>query len=330
MPTKTDSRILDDILSAIKNGQTFCLSGHRNPDADVVGSQLAMESLIRRLGPSKQVDILNCGYPPRSLSFLPGYTHVKSTDLVENDYDVVITFESSGEDRLGNIINLARQAKCVINIDHHLHNPNYGTINFVEPSTSSTAELIFKIFERSGLALSKDEATCIYTGLVADTGCFRYGNTNVQSHDIAGKLLMAGVPVAQVSEQTYMSRSKTAMKLLTHALSGQRLLFGDRVSMMRINEDFYREIDAQSDDTDEIVNAGLLMGSVVVSVLLKEKRNPDEVKVSFRSKGETDINQVARAFDGGGHKNASGCAIQGRLDDVESLITEKLKIIFPS
>src|SRR4051812_12804101 len=176
MPTivpPTDFRVVDEILSALKEHSTFSLSGHQNPDADVVGSQLAMASLIERLGPGKQVDIQNSGAAPASLAFLNGFQAVKNVDRVEKNYDVVIVFECSGADRMGNIIDLAKQAKKVINIDHHLHNPNFGHINFVEPATSSTAELIFKIFERSGLPLGRGEAACLFAGMTADTGWFR-------------------------------------------------------------------------------------------------------------------------------------------------------------
>src|ERR1044071_3978904 len=132
----TNLSILDDILRVLREGRTFCLSGHQNPDADVVGSELAMASLIERLGPGKKIDIANFGQPPKSLSFLSGFRSVQNVDRVEGTYDAVIVFECSGQDRMGNIIDLKKQAKNVINIDHHLHNPNFGTINSVEPTTS--------------------------------------------------------------------------------------------------------------------------------------------------------------------------------------------------
>ncbi len=154
----TDPRLLDQILGTLKEGQSFCLSGHQNPDADVIGSELALASLIRRLGKDKRIDIQNSGPVPRSVSHLPGVEVVKNVKKARRSYDTVIVFECSGADRMGNIVDFATQAKTVVNIDHHLHNPNFGHINFVEPATSSTAELIFKIMERSGLPLLKEEA----------------------------------------------------------------------------------------------------------------------------------------------------------------------------
>src|SRR5687768_9933058 len=204
----TDPAILDQILAVLKEGQTFCLSGHQNPDGDVIGSELAMASLIRRLDPRKQVHIQNAGPVPKAVSFLEGAESVQNVDRVDGFYDVVIVFECSGADRMGSIIDFGTQAGRVVNIDHHLHNPNFGHVNFVEPATSSTAELIFKIIDHSGLPLKTSEAIALYTGMVMDTGWFRYGNTNEQTHRIAARLLAAGVPVAELSERIYLSKSR--------------------------------------------------------------------------------------------------------------------------
>jgi phosphoesterase RecJ-like protein len=326
----TNADVVQQILSTLKSGQTFCLSGHQNPDADVVGSQLAMASLIERLGPGKKIDIVNFGAPPANLSFLPGYNSIRNSDRVEGHYDVVIVFECSGQDRMGNLIDLKTQAKTVINIDHHLHNPNFGHLNFVEPDTSSTAELIFKIYSQSKLPISRGEAMSMFAGLVADTGWFRYGNTNVQSLSIAGQLLAAGVPTADMAERLYMSRSETSMKLLGWCLTNMKVIHGGRVAVLSLPSKIFLDLHATSDDLEEIVNHGLKVDSVQASVFLREKKDSPDVKVSLRSKGNLDINQVARVFDGGGHKNASGCTVTGSLADVESRVLTELFHVLPS
>ena len=328
-PTPTNNAaILDEIVAALREGESFCLSGHQNPDADVVGSQLAMASLIRRLDAHKRIHIRNSGNPPRNISYLKGYDTVENVQQVNGVYDVVIVFECSGADRMGNIIDFKNQAKKVINIDHHLHNPNFGDINFVEPETSTTAELIFKIFEHARLPLTQDEAIAIFTGLVADTGWFRYGNTNPQSHRIASALLEAGVPVADLSERMYLSKSRAAIQLLAWVLTNMKLYHDNRVALLTIPEKVFRELGATPDDTDEVVNFGLQIESVVASILIKERTTPPSVKVSLRSKGNYDINQVARLFGGGGHRNASGCGMNVSLAEAESLLTKEIARIF--
>ncbi len=324
----TESSPVDRILDLLKEGQTFCLSGHQNPDGDVIGSELALGSLIKRLGSKKRVDIQNNGPVPKSVGFLPGANQIKNVKHVDGKYDVLIVFECSGADRMGGIINFETQVGKVINIDHHLHNPNFGHINFVEPTTSSTAELIFKIFDRSGLLLHADEAMCMFTGLVTDTGWFRYGNTNPQSLSIGSKLLATGFKIEDLSERIYLSKSKTALPLLSRVLAGMTLHYDDRMALLKLPESLFKEIGATPDDVEEIVNQGLQMETVVASVLLKEKTNPPAIKVSFRSKGNYDVNQVARVFGGGGHRNASGCTILQDLAEAEQSIIKEMRRVF--
>lgn len=324
----TDVTVIDKILSTLKAGKSFCLTGHQNPDADVIGSQLAMQALLKHINPSNKIDIQNCGPVPRSISFLPGIEAVKNVEKVSGNYDVLIVFECSGADRTGNIIDFQNQVKTVINIDHHLHNPNFGHINFVEPTTSSTAELIFKIYERSGYSMGIDEAVCLYTGLVADTGWFRYSNTNRQTMTIGSKLVEMGVPVATLAERFYMSRSKAGVALISWALGHVKLHLSDRVAIIAIPDKVMTELQATSDDLEELVNQGLQIGSVQASVLLREKTNPTHIKISLRSKGEYDINQIARTFDGGGHKNASGCRINSDLESAEKAILKEMPRVF--
>ncbi|MCB4756499.1 MAG: bifunctional oligoribonuclease/PAP phosphatase NrnA [Elusimicrobia bacterium] len=320
--------ILDDIINILKKERSFCLSGHENPDADVIGSQLAVANLIHRLDAQKTVEILNHGPLPSYLSFLPGFGTVKGVHRIEKTYDVVIVFECSGQDRMGRIINLNTQAKTIINIDHHLNNPRFGHINWVEPDTSSTSEMVFRLFEKLKFPLLPEEALCLYVGLVTDTGCFRYGNTNVQSHRVAADLIAAGVSVAAVSEKIYMSRSKAAMQLLTWALNHMEFTADDQIAILTLPEETVHRLEVQPDDMEELVNVGLLQKSVLISVLLKERANPPAVKVSFRSKGSADVQQIALRHGGGGHRNAAGCTIDGKTVNIrDPLLKELLTIL---
>lgn len=327
-PTTDSSSSLDAILDVLKTEKSFLISGHQNPDGDVIGSGLALKSLIERLNPKAEVEIQTSGAVPKSLFFLPGVDLVKNTTKIHRSYDVVVVLECSGAERMGNIIDFKTQAKKVINIDHHLHNPHYGHINIVEPATSSTSELIFKLYERARQPLSAAEATCLYTGLVTDTGWFRYGNTNKQSHEIAGQLLAAGVNVAAFAEHMFFSRSMASVRLLGWALSHMKLHFDNRVAVFSLSDDILKSIGATSEDTEDIVNFGLHIESVLVSVLLKEKSGPSIVKASLRSKGQTDINQVARKLGGGGHRNASGCSINANLSQAEEILLNEILSIF--
>lgn len=150
----------------------------------------------------------------------------------------------------------------------------------------------------------------------------------MQSHQIAAELLKAGVPVAELAERAHMSRTPAAMELLSWVLSHRKLYYNNRLAVLTLPEEVFRGAGAQPDDTDEIVNHGLMMDCVQVSALLKEKTGPSVVKISLRSKGDVDINQIARAFGGGGHKNASGCGMTCSLDEAEKALVAEMSRLF--
>ena len=163
---------------------------------------------------------------------------------------------------------------------------------------------------------------------MTDTGWFRYGNTNQQTHRIASALLAAGVPVAPLAEKIYMSRSPVALKLLAWVLDNMTLYCEGRVALLKIPHDVFQRLGATSDDMEELVNQGLQIKSVCASVLLREHVNPIKVKASLRSKDAFDINQVARVFGGGGHKNASGCVLEMSLMDAEHAVVKEMDRVF--
>lgn len=237
-------------------------------------------------------------------------------------------FECTELERTALKVDLKKHARHIINVDHHLFNANYGSINYVDPKASSTTDMVYKIIQHSGFPLTKDEALCIYAGLVTDTGWFKYGNTTPESHRIAAALLEMGVKVTDVYEKIQLGRSLAAVNLLGWALSHMDLFYEGRVAVMTIPRTVYEKNGATPDDMDEIVNYGLLMDKTVVSILLRE--NPDQisVKVSFRSKNAWDVNQIARSFGGGGHKNASGCTLNAPLSDSREKIIQSVAHLF--
>jgi phosphoesterase RecJ-like protein len=318
-------KIIRQILSAVKKGKTFLLSGHRNPDGDTVGSEVAFSSLLRRLG--KRVDMINLEPVPPALLFLPGARQIRSMQKVAKNYDVVIVFECSGADRMGNILDLDHQAKVVINIDHHAHHNFFGDINLIDAHASSNSEQLFRIFELARLPLTRNEAAALYVGMVTDTGRFQQDNTNPDSYRIAGQLLAAGAPVAEISRQLYATRSEAALKLLARALASLRLTEKGRVAVLKLSAQDFAETSTTLNDTEEIVNYGLMVPSVEAVVFLKE--DTKSILMSFRGKGSVDLCRVAVDLGGGGHRNASGCALKGSLSEVEQRVLKTLRLHLP-
>ncbi len=306
------NKIVGDILKAVRRGKTFFLSGHMRPDGDTVGSELAFASFLRRLG--KKVDIVNYDPVPPSLLFLPGVRAVKTAHRIKKHYDIAVIFECSGSDRMGNIIDLKTQAKTVINIDHHAHHSFFGDINLINPDASSNSEQLYYFFERARMPVTREEAMALYVGLVTDTGRFQQENCRAESHRVASELVRIGIPVADISRRLFSTRSPEALKLLGKILSALRLEEGGRIAILDVSIKDFAETGAGADDTDDIINYGLMIPSVEVSMFLRETGESDQIKVSLRGKGLVDLMKIAVSLGGGGHRNASGCTVPGPLN----------------
>jgi phosphoesterase RecJ-like protein len=320
-------RTVKQIVDVLQHNTSFLLTGHERPDGDTVGSELALASFLKSRG--KKVTVANIGPVPEMFMFLPGARAVRSAAKIPGNFDVAVIFECSGPERMGNIIDLKSQAGIVINVDHHVHHGLYGDINLIDAGASSNSEQLCQVFSLAGHSLTPSEATALYVGLVTDTGRFQQENTRPQSHLVAAHLMEAGVDVAHVFRHIYATRSPAALRLMSRALGSLRMAAEGRVSVLRLTRTDFSETGAQEDDTEDIVNQGLLPPTASVSFFLRELDNGSKVKVSLRGKGRVDLCRLAVSFGGGGHKNASGVTLKGTLDEVESKILNALTSQLP-
>jgi len=327
LPPKSRDKIIGQILAAVKEGKTFLLSGHHKPDGDTVGSELAFASLLRRL--HKKVEIVNAESVPKQLMFLPGVDKIQTRAKVDGSYDVVVVFECSGPERMGNIVDLDKQAGTVINIDHHAHHAFFGDINLINPFASSNSEQLFHVFAKAKMKITKDEAAALYVGLVTDTGRFQQENANPDSHRVAAGLLETGIDVADISLKLFGTRSESALKVLSRGLSSLSLEAGGRLAVMTIVPKDFTETGATAEDTEDIVNHGLLVPAVEAVVFVRPAEKPGEAKVSLRGKGRVDLCKVAVSFGGGGHKNASGCNLPGAVPEVARRLADAVAAALP-
>lgn len=318
MNLKQRNDLLAQICSVIKQNKTFFLSGHHKPDGDTVASELAMASMLSRL--RKSVVICNQEPVPSSLHFLPGIRKIRSAHKIDGTFDVAIIFECNSPERMGNIIDLKKQAKTVINIDHHLKHGDFGDINFVNSKASSNSEQLYYLFEKMGMPITRDEAKCLYVGIMADTGRFQHSNTNAETLRISSKLLEKEIQPHILVEKIYGTRSFPALKLLAHCLTDLKMSPDGKIARIKITKDDFSRTQSTEDETEEIVNYGLMIPSALISILLREGGQNGTVKVSLRSRRNVNVCRLAEQFGGGGHKYASGCKISGNIDDVSELL----------
>jgi phosphoesterase RecJ-like protein len=325
--TPSAQRNVRAIVDLFHKKKSFFITGHERPDGDTVGSELALAGFLKSRG--KRVTVANRGPVPSSCLFLPGARSIRSAPRIPGHFDVAVIFECSGPERMGNIIDLKRQADVVVNIDHHIHHGLFGDINLIDAGASSNSEQLCQVFAMAGHTLSQAEATALYVGLVTDTGRFQQENTRPQSHSVAAHLLEAGVDVADVYRHVYGTRSVAALKLMARALESLRLEASGRVSVIRLTRADFLKTQAQEDDTEDVVNQGLLPPTALVSLFLREEEGGRQVKVSLRGKGRVDLCRLAVSFGGGGHKNASGVTLEGTIERVEKQILSALVPVLP-
>lgn len=317
---------LKEFCEALKKHDRFLLASHVNPEGDAIGSLLAMDSLLRRLG--KQSTII-CEDPfPERLYCLPYrerwhvYNEMKDK---RGQFEALLVTDCPTLERIGKAKELMGPDTVVFNIDHHISNVNFGRYNFIRAQAAACGEVVFEIFKEMGMKLTKEEATALYVSLSTDTGSFKYSNTGVRAHQIAAELIQAGIDVDRINEELYATYSLNKIQLYSRLLDKVKTAFGGKVAWVAMDRADLQVSGGTYEDTEGFIDFLKYLKEVKVAFFLSEMENPNEVKVSFRSKGNYDVNQIATAFGGGGHKKASGCTIQAPLSEATDRVLQEVQ-----
>lgn len=295
------------VAERIRAGRNFLITGHRNPDGDALGSGIALQGLIRKMGKQARV-VVRDGFA-KPLYNIPGAKEVTISDSLPADYpaayDAVFAMECPEVERCGFPI----LPGPVVNIDHHLGNTMYGQINYLDVDAPSVGEMILQLNRHHlKLPLDGDIATAMYVSLGTDTGFFRYHNTTLRTFEAAEELVRAGVVPGDVSLWINESVTRGSVKLLGLCLNTMQLTDDGKIATLELPTRFFHEAGATPEDTEGIVNYGRMIDGVLVSALLKEG-DDSSTRVSLRAKPGVDVQAIAAMFGGGGHKAASGCTI---------------------
>ncbi|MDR2676767.1 MAG: bifunctional oligoribonuclease/PAP phosphatase NrnA [Endomicrobium sp.] len=315
---------LFDISKIIKQSKTFFIAGHIKTDGDSLGSALALTSVLTRLG--KKASVYYNDDVPDFLKFLKGSNLIKRSVMKTDVFDCAIILESFNFSRMGDIIS-RDQVKKIINIDHHLSHTNFGTVNYIVPSSSSVAELVFNILEYMEIKLTKDEAESLYTGILTDTGCFKYVNTTPSAHITCAKLMRYGLNADEIYEKIYEKKTINYLRLHGMALCSMKTIINNNVSYIILTRNMLNKSGAKDNDADNIINYTLEIDGIKIGCLFKEISN-DITKISCRSVRGFNILEIMRTFGGGGHKNAAGCIINSGINNSIRIISPYFKRMF--
>lgn len=319
--------------SLINNATNIVVTAHKNPDGDAVGSALALYHYLKNSG--KNVSAILPNSFPSFFNWLPGAEDIcifegeeaKATDLIE-EADLIFALDYNALHRTGDVKEILEKAKAdFILIDHH-QQPDQFTVNFSDVTACSTGQMIFQFcqaLEENLDWITEEICQGIYTGIMTDSGSFRFPSVTAETHEIIAAMKRTGFNHAHVHQQTFDTNEMSKLRLLGHSLSNKlELIEGCRAALISLSREELDGFNYKPGDTDGLVNYALSLAGVNMAVLIKEGNNI--VKMSFRSKGEFDVNTFAREhFSGGGHKNAAGGACFISFHETVNKVKETIK-----
>lgn len=309
----------------IKNSKNILLVSHINPDGDTLGSMCGMYSLIID-NYKKKCDMTTVSKIPETYEFLPYIKNVKSIEEFDlsREYDLVINLDVAAPDRCANALTLFQKAKNTVVIDHHETNTGYGNINIIIPEAAATAEVLAGISEKLNWGISLNSATCLYTGIVTDTGCFKFSNTTQKTMEYAGKLLSYGIDPSDIYQKCYESNSKDMVLFQSYSINKAKFINEDKIAYTVVYKKDLEKFNCNGEDfTDGLTEKLRAIKTTEIAFVVKEL-NSTISKVSMRSKSK-DIAQICAAFGGGGHKLAAGAVIKAAPERAVKLILEEIK-----
>jgi len=283
---------------------------------------LAFASLLKRF--NKKVFLYSYDPVPYFLKFLPNTDDIQIVQNIENKFDVAVILECSEITRFGIAMNIRSQVKTTISIDHHVYKNHWADLNWFDHSSSSVSEMIYFVYKYLKLSLTKEEAECIYTGIVTDTHNFTQANTTSQSHIITSELLKCGVEPTKVEKFVYRTKPLNALKLLGLALDKIKTERSGNIAYTSLTLEDFDKTETTVEDTENIINYIGMLPDVKVWIIFRELSGKNTVKVGFRSLKDIDVNKISNKFGGGGHKNASGCVIKGSIKEAIKIIVDEV------
>lgn len=310
---------MNKLLELIENAKNIAITGHVSPDGDCTGSTLALYNYITENFEGKQVRVC-LEKPSIKFSYMNGFDLISEDPFSEAD--LLVTLDASDKERLGSRGVMLDSAKESICIDHHVTNTNFAKFNIVEDFRSSTCELLYTLLDYD--KISVNTAVCLYTGIVHDSGVFKYQSTTRQTMEIAGALIDKGFDFTKIIDDTYFKKNFNATRLLGLVLTNAKLIFDGKCCYGLLDYDTWTGYIDDKKKMDGIIDNLRNIDGVEIALFMYETAK-DEHKVSLRSIN-ADVSAIAKALGGGGHMRAAGATVHGKADELlENTILPMIK-----
>jgi phosphoesterase RecJ-like protein len=310
------------ILTFINSHDNFLVSAHVNADGDAIASVIAVGLLMDQLN-KKYYMILHDQEIDRRFDYLKGFNQIiHFNEKLDLQIESALILDVPGVHRLGDVAGLLPDKSHIAKIDHHPPEDDFAMVNFADEHASSTTQLIYEILETAGISVDIDFARAIYTGIVYDTGRFSFSNTTARDMIIGGRMIDLGVDPAEINNRIFFENSFSALRTIGIGLANMESYLDGAVNIIYL--DYEKMNTDHQGEIEELANYSVAIRGGQVGLFIREIK-PLFHKISLRSKGKVDVNQVAKAFDGGGHTHAAGCRIEGTKDQVIKMILDELK-----
>ncbi|MFL6531217.1 MAG: DHH family phosphoesterase [Chthoniobacterales bacterium] len=310
-----------EIAVALRGAQRIAVLSHVRPDGDALGSQLALGISLRQLG--KEVTLWNEDGMLEKYSFMPCSELLVRPPAAAEEFDLGVALDTAVQNRLGTAGQAVRAARW-INIDHHPTNPRYGDLNYIDPTSPATGQILFEFLSSEKLPMNPEIAENLFVAISTDTGSFQYPNTTARTFEIIAELVKCGVNVGRVSQLLYESYPRRRVELLRELLGTMRFDGGGKVASFSLSLETTRQLRVLPEDNEGLIDHLRAIEGVVVAVFFEELLD-GKVRVSMRSKSEAaDVAAICQKFGGGGHKLAAGARVRGSLGEVEQRVMKEI------
>ncbi len=310
---------LDKIIEIISNTDKIGIFAHVDPDGDAVGSILALYMSLKQL--KKDVEVI-CDEYSDVFKFIPYIEETKKESTKK--YNLCIALDCADKKRLYDPKNAFDKAPITISIDHHASNTFFAMNNYIEENSPAVCKTLVKVLKRLNVNITKEIGEALMTGIITDSGGFRYDTVDDETFEFAAQMLDVGVNISKIYQTTFDIQTKAQFKLTSIATSRLEFVNNGKIAITYITKEDMKKTEAKTGDHEGIVNVGRKVEGVSVSIFLRE--DEEGYRVSLRSNDETDVAEIAKTFDGGGHSKAAGCTINEPLEiAIKKLIKETVK-----
>ncbi len=309
-----------EIETAIRSAKRILVASHLRPDADALGSTIAMMLWIHSLG--IEAEAWNEDGTPEKFNYLPSGEVVKKPEDGGSGFDMLLALDTSVKNRLGTVLETMGNVSLIINIDHHVSNERFGDLNFIDANSPATGQILFDFLQFCKADITPAMAANLFAAISTDTGSFQYSGTTPHTFEVAAELTRRGVDVAALSLSMYESQPRRRLELLRHALNKCEFSCEDRAVCFSLSLEDVELMKITPEDNEGIIDHLRAVDTVVAAVFF-EALPGGKVRVSARSKDpRVDVCKVCQSFGGGGHPLASGARIRGSLEEVKAKFME--------